>query len=336
MNRKLFFALGLLALNAAPSFAQINWDNAPAIPGPEGTRTTTTHKVGIGLTTVPTDVDLHVNTAEYMNDPGTSDVNLRLTRNMIGINMGGPHTPGNLIEAIVNFQMTTTKGFVLTRAFNMGIGTDVPASRLNVHNGNITMTNDNDLVDRQITANTTKGTLHLITGNLGPYIEMGGVNASYFQGQMNFVNSDIPSGKFEFLKHSSGGYTSQMTIRNDGKVVIGNVPVTAPAIDHDYKLYVQDGILTERVKVAFHSDYVNWSDFVFAKDYELMPLSDVETYIEKNKHLPDIPSTEDVMKNGLDLATMDARLLQKVEELTLYVIEQQKQINELKKQIHKN
>lgn len=73
---------------------------------------------------------------------------------------------------------------------------------------------------------------------------------------------------------------------------------------------------------------VQWPDYVFSKDYNLMKLSDVEAYIERNGHLPEIPSANEVMRNGISVAETSARLLQKVEELTLYVIEQQKQNDE--------
>ena len=75
-----------------------------------------------------------------------------------------------------------------------------------------------------------------------------------------------------------------------------------------------------------------WSDFVFDNDYHLPSLSEVENYIKNNRHLPDIPSAKEVEDNGVDLGEMNAKLLRKVEELTLYVIDLQKQIDELKKQ----
>lgn len=118
------------------------------------------------------------------------------------------------------------------------------------------------------------------------------------------------------------------TYRNayiDGYLRIGN-SVGLPA---GYKLYVQQGILTEKVKVAV-ANTANWSDFVFAKDYKLQSLSDVENYISNNQHLPGIPSAKEVVNDGVDVATMDAKLLQKIEELTLYVIQQQKEIDKLK------
>jgi hypothetical protein len=103
-----------------------------------------------------------------------------------------------------------------------------------------------------------------------------------------------------------------------------------------YKLYVKEGILTEKVKIAllYTSD---WADYVFAPDYKLKSLTEVEKYIQKNKHLPGVPSAEEMVSNGLDVVKTDAILMAKIEELTLYMIELQKQnaamqvqINELK------
>ena len=74
----------------------------------------------------------------------------------------------------------------------------------------------------------------------------------------------------------------------------------------------------------------DWSDFVFDDGYRLMPLGEVERYIEANRHLPDIPSAQEVEENGVDVGEMNKLLLQKVEELTIYIIDLQKQIDELK------
>ncbi|MCR5193389.1 MAG: hypothetical protein K6D59_08800 [Bacteroidales bacterium] len=75
-----------------------------------------------------------------------------------------------------------------------------------------------------------------------------------------------------------------------------------------------------------------WSDYVFDEGYHLPSLYELEKYVATNRHLPDIPSAKEVDENGVDLGEMNAKLLQKVEELTLYVIDLQKQIDELKKQ----
>ena len=73
-----------------------------------------------------------------------------------------------------------------------------------------------------------------------------------------------------------------------------------------------------------------WADYVLKDDYKLMPLNELEQNIKKNGHLPDIPSAEDVKKKGVSLGEMQAKLLQKIEELTLHVIEQSKELRQLK------
>ncbi len=109
--------------------------------------------------------------------------------------------------------------------------------------------------------------------------------------------------------------------------------VTIPA-GSTYKMAIGGGILTEKVRVATNGTTF-WADFVFDKDYKLRPLSEVESYIKANNHLPEIPSTADVSKNGIDLAETQALLLQKVEELTLYVIQQNKKIEKLEGKVRK-
>ncbi len=74
----------------------------------------------------------------------------------------------------------------------------------------------------------------------------------------------------------------------------------------------------------------NWSDFVFDEDYRLPSLTELERYVKENRHLPDIPTESEVRQGGVDLGEMNALLLKKVEELTLYIIDLQKQIDELK------
>ena len=77
----------------------------------------------------------------------------------------------------------------------------------------------------------------------------------------------------------------------------------------------------------------DWTDYVLAKDYKLMPLNKVEAFVNANSHLPGVPSAEEVKDEGIDVAKMDAKLLQKIEELALYVIQQQKQIDALQKKL---
>jgi hypothetical protein len=126
-----------------------------------------------------------------------------------------------------------------------------------------------------------------------------------------------------------------------GKVAIGN-PSLALTTPGNYGLYVAGGLLTESVKIALHNDVVNWSDYVFANTYKLKSLAEVESYVKANKHLPDVPSANEVKKDGINVAEMDATLLKKIEELTLYVIQQDKrsqmqeeQIKNLKNELKK-
>lgn len=73
-----------------------------------------------------------------------------------------------------------------------------------------------------------------------------------------------------------------------------------------------------------------WPDFVFAPGYKLKPLTEVEQFIADNGHLPDVPSAEEVTANGVALGESQAMLLKKIEELTLYVIQLDKENRELR------
>jgi hypothetical protein len=127
-----------------------------------------------------------------------------------------------------------------------------------------------------------------------------------------------------------------MLLTSAGQLVIGNDIITSNNIPGSYGLYVSyGGILTTEVKVATVNSS-NWSDYVFSNNYKLKTLNEVERYIKDNKHLPDVPSSAEVQKDGIDLAEMDATLLKKVEELTLYILQQQQQIDELKKEVAKS
>ncbi|MDI9364829.1 MAG: hypothetical protein QM541_07755 [Flavobacterium sp.] len=113
-----------------------------------------------------------------------------------------------------------------------------------------------------------------------------------------------------------------------GKVKIGDVSTNYDG----YKLFVEEGILTEKVKVAIKNSE-DWFDNVFELDYKLMNIYDLDGFIKKYKHLPDIPTTKDVTTNGLDLGKMNGLLLKKIEELTLYMIDLKKQLDDTKKMV---
>jgi len=93
------------------------------------------------------------------------------------------------------------------------------------------------------------------------------------------------------------------------------------------KIYADD------ITVALNTMNCYWYDHVFASEYKLCSLKELEQFIRENKHLPEIPSAQEVEKNGINLGEMQGKLLLKVEELTLYLIEQQKLIEELQKHL---
>ena len=113
-----------------------------------------------------------------------------------------------------------------------------------------------------------------------------------------------------------------------GKVKIGNVN---ELID-GYKLFVEEGIMSEKVKVAVKNS-ADWYDNVFKDSYKRMSMEDLDSYIKQNKHLPDVPTTETVMKEGIDLGKMNGILLKKLEELTLDVLDLKKELDVAKKQL---
>jgi hypothetical protein len=97
-----------------------------------------------------------------------------------------------------------------------------------------------------------------------------------------------------------------------------------------YKMYVNGKILAQGLRC----DVNGWSDFVFAPDYELMPLEKVAQYIATEHHLPNVPSEAEVKAQGIDIAEMNAILLRKIEENTLYLLQMKKENEELRAEIN--
>jgi hypothetical protein len=103
--------------------------------------------------------------------------------------------------------------------------------------------------------------------------------------------------------------------------------------DQTYKLFVQGGIKTEKVRVEvgkLANGSLGWADYVFAPTYALMPLPQVETYIKANRHLPDMPSEKELIKEGVDLIDIITKQQAKIEELYLHVIALEKAIKSKK------
>ena len=113
-----------------------------------------------------------------------------------------------------------------------------------------------------------------------------------------------------------------MGINGSGNVGIGiETPTQKLDVNGNIKgtnFYANGTVFANGVKV----ETTKWSDFVFDKEYKLLPLEEVKAHIEEHKHLPDVPSEKEVLQEGINVAEMQAKLLQKIEELTLYVIQQ--------------
>ena len=194
----------------------------------------------------------------------------------------------------------TTPGNIYYNQGKVGIGTPSPTSLLDV-NGDIAIKYGNALkVNAANDGNWTDTSNRII------------LRTSWNSEVHDYVDFKVPG---------AIPNTANMRFTKNGRLGIGT---TTP----DAKLAVNGRIHAKEVKV----DLNGWSDFVFENTYELITLEEVENYIVEHKHLPEIPSEAEVMENGINLGEIDAKLLQKIEELTLYLIEQNKQL----KKAHRN
>ena len=121
-----------------------------------------------------------------------------------------------------------------------------------------------------------------------------------------------------------------INIRNSGRMQIGCNDVAAANLSGNQSLLVDGTIICEELKVQLSS---NWADYVFANDYYLKPLDIVETFIKQNKHLPGVPSAQEIENDGITVGEMLKIQMEKIEELTLYIVDQNKRISQLESQI---
>ena len=193
------------------------------------------------------------------------------------------------------FKTNNTARMTLSASYPyLGIGT-TPASNLHVHS--INNINYFLMTNLYVGANSSHGFL-IKQDHQKVYIK---------QQEYDYMYIQTPGGGLAI----SGG----------GNVGIGtNTPQA--------KLAVNGEILAKSVRV--NSDASYWPDYVFEKDYNLMTIRDLETYVQIHKHLPGIPSAQEVeQKQDVDLGEMNTLLLQKMEEMTLYIIQLEKRLSEL-------
>ena len=189
---------------------------------------------------------------------------------------------------------------------NVGIGTDNPGAKLTVMSGSQPLTS-------RMQAPASSYSYNTILLTEGGQWETNKVLA---------VRSASTVG---------GQAQDQFVVFGDGKVhVSGGLNIDDPFCSPSYRLSVNGKARFKQAEVTANG----WCDYVFEEDYELRNLKDLEKFIDENHHLPEIPTTEQVEADGINIADMDARLLKKIEELTLYVIELNKEIEQLKANEH--
>jgi hypothetical protein len=208
---------------------------------------------------------------------------------------GQANLPGRLTIGSYNGTTYNNKFTVLENG-NIGINTTAPDQRLTIKGGGIGF--DGNSSDKKL--------------------------YSPNDGVLEWMTHDYASEHALAVSHQ-GTKRVYLSTSGDSYLMGGNLGVgtTNPG---QYKLAVEGNLGARKVVVTKAS----WADYVFEPTYRLPSLKEVEQFIKKNKHLPDVPSAKEVEKNGLDVGENQAVLLKKIEELTLYAIEAKKEIEQLK------
>jgi hypothetical protein len=197
--------------------------------------------------------------------------------------------------------------FIVTGSGRVGIGTSSPTSTLDVR-GDV-YTNGSVYVD---------GGDVILSRTTNPYGYVSRPNVSGFKNLAFGV--------------TGGGNLDNLQVFSNLSVFNGNVGI-GTASPGSFKLAVEGKIGAREIQVTLQNPF---PDYVFGSDYKLRSLSSLEQYINQNKHLPGVPSADEVEKNGgVELGKLNTKLLEKVEELTLYVIELKKENQQMKKEIKK-
>jgi len=227
----------------------------------------------------------------------------------------GPHGGNHISYRTKNGDNSTWNSWneLATRGANDFIGNQNIHGKLDVRN-NITLWGNNPSIPEEhgqiVFENTNHGVRRV--GNVVDVFTSGG-----------------PESGITFTPRAYNGSTGSYSIMNVAMKIAYNGNIGIGTSNPTSKLTVAGNINSREVKVIVDAG----ADFVFANDYNLPALDAVDKYIKENKHLPEIPSADEMKKDGINLSEMNIKLLQKIEELTLYTIEQQKNTEKLTKVI---
>ncbi|MES2881293.1 MAG: hypothetical protein V4676_04035 [Bacteroidota bacterium] len=276
----------------------------------------------VGIGTINPSTRLHVNgvihTTENIDADGLiTGAGLVSTTNLTvigtGLVSGNLQTNSNLIinDAAAILQLKTlsgNKGFVQLSGDDLRIGTNSENTGGNfiarVNNGNRL------IIDPAGTVNLTGGVDAGLASN--GYLMLGAASSS-----------NIVMDNNEIIARGANGAVGNLVLQNDGGTVrIGNV-----AVPSGYKFAINGKMICEELKVKLAGS--GWPDYVFEEKYKLPKLQDLEKFIHQYHHLPNIPSATEVEKNGIDLGDMQRRMMEKIEELTLYILQLEKKNQQL-------
>lgn len=213
---------------------------------------------------------------------------------------------------------------------SVGIGTTSATDMLDV-NGNLRVRGDMIFGNAGVNVIANLNGRFQNSPSAGDYKIVNGFSGKlYFStadGSLNYDTS--PTGNANFIST----HTKRLYIYSDGRVAIGaGAGSTSFQVPTGYLLGVKGKIICEEVNVKAYS--LGWPDYVFAKSYQLKSLSEVSAYIEKNNHLPNMPSAKDLAEKGsIPVAELLTKQQEKIEELTLYLIEQDKNLKTLQQEL---
>jgi hypothetical protein len=217
---------------------------------------------------------------------------------------------------------------------NVGIGTTTPSGKFDVRLPIVTngigtvgifgyggLTTNRSFVFQQLGNVNTATQYFFLNGALGSSSVLGTPTfTSLYTPIFGFESDDNNLNILAMARGTNMAAYRAMTITSLGNIGIGT---TNPGTN---RLAVEGTVAARKVMITTTTPF---PDYVFKKSYVLLPLDSLERYVRQNSHLPEIPSADSVQKNGLDIGTNQELLLKKIEELTLYVIAQQKELKEL-------